>query len=82
MKKQRNELPNPTPDEIEQTRRVERALCNEINLLAKEGVPLACLLTGLATAAADLLTCQAGPEAVAPWFERNGAMVRELQRPN
>lgn len=73
---------NPTPEQIEQTRRVEKALCNEINLLAREGVPLACILTGIATTVADLLTCQAGADAVAPWFENNGKMVRELQGPH
>lgn len=71
----------PTPEEIEQTKRVERALANEINLLAREGVPFVCILTGIATAAADLLTCQVGADAVAPWFENNGKMARALQQP-
>ncbi len=72
---------NPTPEQIEQTRRVEQALCNEINLLAREGIPLACLLTGIATTAADLITCQVGAQAVPAWFENNGKMAREAQEP-
>lgn len=71
----------PTPEQVAQTRRVEQALCAEINLLAREGVPLACLLTGIATTAADLLTCQVGSGAVAPWFENNGKMAREAMEP-
>ena len=75
-------LQEPTPEEVDQTKRVERALCNEINLLAREGIPLPCILTGIAMTAADFLTCQAGIEAVAPWFERNAKLVRQMQAPN
>lgn len=70
----------PTQEQIEQTKRVEVALCNEINLLAREGIPAAILLAGLGTAVADFITCQKGPEAVAPWFKAHGAMIEQLQR--
>lgn len=72
----------PTAEQIAMTKKVEGALCNEINLLAREGVPLACILTGIATTAADFLTCQSGPETVAPWFEAQAKLVRELQSPS
>ena len=69
----------PTAEQVEQTKRVQRALINELNLLAKEGVPVACILTGLGMTIADLITTQAEASAVAPWFEKQAAMVRELQ---
>lgn len=69
----------PTPEQIEQTRRVERSLCNELNLLAREGIPPACLLTGLGVVIADLITTQKGPDAVAPWFQAQGLMIEKLQ---
>lgn len=72
----------PTAEQVEQTKRVERALWNELNLMAREGVPVAILLTGLGIVTADLITCQKGPEAVAPWFKAQGAMIEQLQRPN
>ena len=69
----------PTAEQIEQTQRVEKALCNEVNLLAREGIPLACILSGLGVTIADLLTCQAGPEKIAPWFRAQAELVERLQ---
>jgi hypothetical protein len=74
-----NELPNPTPEQVEQVKKVERALCNEIHLLQREGIPLPILLSGLGMAVADFITCAVGPEAVAPWFASQGAMIAGLQ---
>lgn len=75
-------LHQPTAKQVEMTRRVEHAICNEVNLLAREGVPLACLLSGMGVAIADLLTCQQGSESVAPWFAAQAEMIRSLQAPN
>jgi hypothetical protein len=72
------EMGEPTPQQVEMTRRVERALCDELNLLEREGVPMACLLTALGMVAGDLIICQAGPQAVAPWFEKQASMYRRL----
>ncbi len=72
----------PTDEQIEMTRRVETAICNEINLLAREGIPLACLISGMGVAIADFLTCQKGPASVAPWFAAQAEMIRALQAPN
>lgn len=69
----------PTPEQIEQTRRVEQALCNEMNLLAREGIPVACILTGLGVTIADLITCQKGAQSVAPWFAAQAALIERLQ---
>lgn len=71
----------PTADQIALTKRVEEAVCNEMNLLSREGVPVACILTGLGMAIADLLTCQRGSESVAPWFQAQADMIAALQKP-
>jgi hypothetical protein len=70
-----------TEAEIAQSKRVEVALCNELNLLAREGIPLPMILTGLGTVIADLITTQQGPQAVAPWFQRNAEIIADLTRP-
>lgn len=72
-------LVEPTDEQVAMTQRVEKALCNEINLMAREGVPVACILTGLGVTIADLLTCQSGPDSVAPWFAGQAQMIRDLQ---
>ena len=73
-------LVEPTDEQVAMTQRVEKALCNEINLMAREGVPVACILTGLGVTIADLLTCQSGPSSVAPWFAGQAQMIADLQR--
>ena len=70
----------PTPEQVEQTKRVEQALRNELNLLAREGIPVACILTGLGVTIADLITSQASPDAVAPWFRAQAELVESLRR--
>jgi hypothetical protein len=79
MSGQWNELSQPTPEQVQMTKKVERALANEINLQAREGAPVACVLTALGMTIADLITTQAGPEGVVPWFVKQAAMLRELQ---
>ena len=73
-------LVEPTDEQVAMTKRVEETVCNEMNLLAREGVPVACILTGLGISIADLLTCQSGPASVAPWFEAQARMIVDLQR--
>ncbi len=82
MNKQWNEITLPTAEQVEQTKRVERALIHEMNLLGREGVPTACILTGLGMVIADLITTQAEPAAVAPWFEKQAAMLRSFENNN
>lgn len=72
----------PTAQQLEQTKRVEKALCNELNLLAREGIPAACILSGLGITIADLLTHNGDSSAVAPWFEAQARMIRRLQGPS
>lgn len=68
-----------TQEQIDQAKRVEDTLCNELNLLAREGVPVPILLSALGTVIADLLTCQTGPQSVAPWFARQADLIASLQ---
>lgn len=72
-------LPEPTPENLNNALRVQLAVCNELNLLAREGVGVQELLAGTGTVICDLITCTAGPEHVARWFERQAELVRELQ---
>lgn len=72
-------MAQPTAEQIAMTKTVEVSLANEINLLAREGVPVACILTGLGLSIANLITCQAESSAIAPWFEKQAKLVRELQ---
>lgn len=72
-------IDEPTSEQLLQAERVQKVICGEINLLAGEGICLAALLAGLGTAVADLITSQRGAEHVAPWFDRNAQLVRQLQ---
>ncbi len=72
---------DPTPQQLQQTKRVEKALCNELNLLAREGIPAACILSGLGITIADLLTHNRDSSALAPWFQAQARMIRRLQGP-
>jgi hypothetical protein len=71
----------PTDKQVEQTKRVQSALCNELNLLSREGIPAACILTGLGMTIADLITTQKGNQAVAPWFMAQARMIDSLLKP-
>jgi hypothetical protein len=71
----------PTDEQVKQTERVQAALCNELNLLAREGISPACILTGLGMTIADLITTQKGNQAVAPWFMAQARMIEGLLGP-
>ena len=71
--------PEPSPADCAQAEKVQKAICAELNLAAREGAPVAALLAGAGAAIADLITCQAGADKVAPWFEGQAELVRFLQ---
>ena len=73
-----HEFTPTTPELLEMTRRVEYALAHEVNLLGREGVPTSCILAGLGMTVADLITTQANAAEVAPWFEKQAALLRRL----
>lgn len=75
-----NPFPMPSKEQQDRCERVQAALIAELNLAEREGAQPAELLTALAAAAADAVTCIAGPEKVAPWFEKQAETVRQLQR--
>lgn len=77
MNSQSGDNSPPSDELIQLTSKAQCAFINEVNLLAKEGVPLACILTGLGLTAADLIACRFNPNAVAPWFEKQASIVRE-----
>ena len=76
----KNPFPIPTNAEQDRCERVQTAIIAELNLAEREGAQPAEVLAALAAAAADAITCIAGPQAVAPWFEKQAETVRELQR--
>lgn len=73
-------FPIPTAEQNARAEKIQIAICNELNLAAREGASTAELLAGLAAATADLITCTAGPAFVRPWFEMQAQVVAELQR--
>lgn len=75
-------FPMPTQEQQDRCERVQKAIIAELNLAEREGVQAGELLAGLASAAADAITCIAGPQAVAPWFEKNAELVRKMQGPH
>ena len=40
-------LVEPTDEQVAMTKRVEEAVCREMNLLSQKGVPVTCIPTGL-----------------------------------
>lgn len=73
-------FPIPTDQQCDRAEQIQIAICNELNLRAREGASTAELLAGLAAATADLITMTAGPASVGPWFERQAQVIAELQR--
>lgn len=75
-----NNFPIPTDEQNARAERVQKAICNELNLAAREGVSPPEMLAGLAAATADLITTTAGPAFVRRWFERQAQVAAELER--
>lgn len=74
----------PTDAQLRLAEQVEQAVLQELKLLGP--VPAAVILTGLFSAIAKIISYQSGEDQVAPWFERQAAIAREIQgqlrRPN
>jgi hypothetical protein len=70
----------PTKAQEDAALRVQKAVCQELNLLSREGVEPAALLAGAGAALADLITSVWGIQAVAPWFDKQGEMTADLLR--
>ena len=68
----------PTPELEAQIDRAAAAIGNEVELLSKE-VPVACILSALGGAIVHLIAEQAELAAVAPWFEAQAEMAREVE---
>lgn len=71
--------PQPTPRQIHDAERVQRAIRQELHLLAREGVGFAEILSALGAMTAELITASAGPQFIAPWFERWARCAREQE---
>lgn len=71
----------PTAEQNEQALLVQGDIVALVNRLLKEGNDARIVMAGMGAATADLITCTFGPTAVAPWFQKQADMVRELQRP-
>lgn len=51
-----------------------------INRLIREGIDERIVIAAIGSATADTITSVYGAHQVAPWFDKQAAMVRELQR--
>lgn len=74
-----NEWDLPSKQQQDQCLEVSKAMTREANLQIREGVDAPVLIAGMGSAVADTIASLIGPHAVAPWFEKQAAMIRELQ---
>lgn len=70
----------PTAEELDQAKRVQLAICHELNLMGREGTHPAVLLAGTGSAIAALITSVWGNSHVPSWFHHQGDMTAELLR--
>jgi hypothetical protein len=68
---------NISQTEIDMMDKTEKAIGNEMRLLAAEGVSAPIILAGLTSAIAALLHTKRDPDAVARYFELQAAAARE-----
>lgn len=68
----------PTDEQQEQAILAQHDLCETINRLGREGIDPRVILAGLGAATADLITCNFGPDAVAPWFLQHGELITQM----
>jgi hypothetical protein len=71
----------PTPQQNAAASLAQGDLVELINRLIREGNDPRVVIAALGSATADTITCVFGPTAVAPWFEKQAQVVRDLQRP-
>jgi hypothetical protein len=75
-----NEVTQPTPQQVEEIKWAQRAITQEVDLLAEEGVKVTSILTGMGMVVAELITYNAEAAAVVPWFEKQAMMILALQQ--
>ena len=71
---------NPTDEQCSQATIVQHDLLETINRLIIEGVDRRVIMAGVAAATADLITSSFGADFVAPWFDRQALLTREMQQ--
>ena len=71
----------PSPQEKALADLARNDLVEVVNRLVREGMDPRIVIAGIGATAADAITCVFGNSAVAPWFERQGAMMREVIGP-
>lgn len=69
-----------TDEQEQQALLVQHDVLETINRLGREGIDPRLIMAGLAAATSDLLTSTFGNTAVAPWFDGQAAVARELLR--
>ena len=72
---------DPTPEQEAQAALAKVALIATINAQIRTGTDPRVVLHALGTTACDMLTSVFGATAVAPWFDRQAEVVRQLQGP-
>lgn len=72
----------PTHEQQAHAQLAEHDIVETINRLLREGIDPIVVIAAIGAATADTITSVFGATAVAPWFEKQGEIMRGLQRPN
>ena len=70
----------PTPAEQLITQALHEEFLSLANRAVKSGASPGVVLAALASAACDIVAAKFGPDAVAPWFEREAEIAQDVVR--
>jgi len=70
----------PTEAEIKITQALHEAFLEIANRAGTAGASPGVILAGLSSAACDIVAAKFGPDAVAPWFEREAEIAQDVVR--
>ena len=70
----------PTENEIRITQALHEAFLGIANRAGATGASPGVVLAALSSAACDIVAAKFGPDAVAPWFEREAEIAQDVVR--
>lgn len=71
----------PNAEQQAQALIAHHEIIETMNRLIREGFDARIVMAGVGAATSDLITTQFGNTAVAPWFEKQAQMVRDVTGP-